>query len=71
MQHPAISAEWRLLVVTGFCGGFTTFSAFTSEVVWLMLEGRLAWALATVGANLVGAIVATYAGVKVFQASGL
>lgn len=31
---------WKLFVVTGFLGGFTTFSAFTYETLTMMLEGN-------------------------------
>ena len=30
-----VNEEWRLLLITGFCGGFTTFSAFSAENVTL------------------------------------
>ena len=51
----------RLLLITGFCGGFTTFSAFTLETLQLAQEGRGGRALAYVAASLalgVGAVAA-------------
>ena len=41
-SNPNLSPEWRLLVVTGFLGGLTTFSSFSAEVVnpWLPSLGR-------------------------------
>jgi CrcB protein len=67
-NNPAWPVELRLLATAGFCGGFTTFSAFSSEVVMLMTEGRMEWAAATVLANVIGALLTTYAGMKAFQA---
>ena len=42
-QAPYLAPEWRLLIITGFCG-LTTFSTFSAEVVTLLQEGRLVWA---------------------------
>lgn len=38
----SLSPEWRLLLMTGFCGGFTTFSAFTLEGMALLQTDRIA-----------------------------
>ena len=44
----AVDSRWRLFVVVGFCGGFTTFSSYAFESVALVERGQ--WALA--GANI-------------------
>ena len=61
--YPAISPEWRLLVVTGFCGGLTTFSTFSAEITILLQQGRISWALGAVVAHVVGSIAMTFAGI--------
>lgn len=46
---------WRLLLVTGFLGGYTTFSSYSFELVTMLLSGRLGWAAAyLVASNLLG-----------------
>jgi CrcB protein len=45
------------LVMTGFLGGFTTFSAFSLDVLKLVEDGRLGFALTYVFASVIGSIV--------------
>jgi len=65
---PDIAPAWRLLVVTGFLGGLTTFSSFSAEVMTMLLEGRLGSALITAGAHLGGSLVLTWLGIRTVQA---
>lgn len=60
---PGLAPEWRLLVVTGFCGGLTTFSTFSAEIATLLQQGRLSWALGSVMAHVVGSVLMTFAGI--------
>jgi fluoride exporter len=61
--YSALAPEWRLFVITGFCGGLTTFSTFSAEVVTLMQQGRPAWALGAAATHLVGSVIMTFAGI--------
>lgn len=54
-----IDPVWKLLITTGFCGGLTTFSTFSVEVVYLLQDGKLAWAAGTVALNLAGSLAMT------------
>jgi CrcB protein len=60
---PALSPQWKLLTVTGFLGGLTTFSTFSAEVVTAILEGRRHWALTTICVHVGGSIAMTLLGV--------
>jgi fluoride exporter len=63
-KSQVLSAEWRLLLATGFCGGFTTFSTFAAENIGLLKNGQFLWfALYTAGSVIVG-ILATWIGMK-------
>ncbi len=61
-QAPQLAPEWRLLVITGFLGGLTTFSTFSAEVVQALQQGRTAWALATVSGHVLGSVGMTLLG---------
>jgi CrcB protein len=55
--------EVRLFAITGVLGGFTTFSAFSNEVVSLLAEGRPGWATLTAAAHVAGSLALTALGI--------
>jgi CrcB protein len=59
----AIAPEWRLFVITGFCGGLTTFSTFSSEIVNFLQQGRSLSACGAAAVHLVGSVLMTFAGI--------
>ncbi|NQW95097.1 MAG: fluoride efflux transporter CrcB [Polaromonas sp.] len=61
---PQLDPMWRLLLITGFLGGLTTFSTFSSEVVGFLMTERYALALGTATAHVAGSLVMTVAGIK-------
>ena len=48
-----VSGDLRVILLTGLCGGLTTFSTFSVETVQLVQSGRARVALLSVAANLV------------------
>ena len=67
-QHPGLSPQVRLFIITGFLGGLTTFSTFSAEAVGLLGRAEFGWALAHVSAHLVGSLLLTLSGMATMNA---
>lgn len=59
---PGLAPEWRLLVITGFLGGLTTFSTFTAEIGTLLQEQRLAMAAGAITLHVCGSLICFFMG---------
>jgi fluoride exporter len=59
LQRPVINANWRLFLVTGILGGYTTFSSFEWEILFAIRGGAgliaAAYVLLSVGLGLTAA----------------
>ena len=62
-QAPHLSPEWRLLIITGFCGGLSTFSTFSAEVVALLQRCDYAWAAGAIAVHVAGSVAMTLLGI--------
>ena len=67
-SHAGLPPAWRLLVITGFLGGLTTFSTFYSELSANLLAGDVATALLHVALHLGGSVALTLVGLWVYRA---
>jgi CrcB protein len=56
--------EMKLLLMTGLCGGFTTFSAFTLEGIGLLKENKMGLFFFYVGGSVILGLLATFTGIR-------
>lgn len=56
--------SWKLLLMTGLCGGFTTFSAFTLEGIGLLKEEKLALFFLYIAGSVIAGLALTFLGMK-------
>jgi CrcB protein len=67
-QHPELSPQLRLFLVTGLLGGLTTFSTFSAEVVQHLVNGRAGWAMLVAASHLAGSLALTALGLATIGA---
>ena len=61
-RHQLASSDLKILLVTGFCGGFTTFSAFAAENINLFQTGHSFTALLYIAASVLVGLLAVWLG---------
>ncbi|KQM47236.1 fluoride efflux transporter CrcB [Sphingomonas sp. LB2R24] len=62
------SETWRLLLGVGVLGGFTTFSAFSLDVVTMIERGAIGVAFGYVLVSVIGSVAALFAGLSAVRA---
>ncbi|MBX3023775.1 fluoride efflux transporter CrcB [bacterium] len=65
LERGLISPEVRILLATGFCGGFTTMSTFSYETMALLREGSGAGGFANLGVTLAACLASVWGGTVV------
>ena len=63
---PTVGPEMRLLVITGFLGGLTTFSTFTAEIGALLQGQRIMTAVAAIALHVGGSLIMMLLGMGTF-----
>ena len=64
-ERVLVDPRWRLLIVIGFCGGFTTFSSFAFETMALFEQGQWGLMVTNIFANNLLSLLAALAGMAV------
>lgn len=62
LKMPQFNGQWRLLLITGLLGGFTTFSSFSYESVSLLSERQFLYFFGYLGGSVLLGLLATWVG---------
>jgi len=66
-RHSGLNPDWRLFLVTGICGGYTTFSTFSYDGLVLIRQGATFSFLIYMTGSVVLGLLAAFAGVALFK----
>jgi CrcB protein len=62
LRHSWFTVDWRLFLITGICGGYTTFSTFSNEAILLIRQGNYLYFLLYITLSVVVGLLATVGG---------
>ena len=69
VKYTGFNPEWRLFLITGICGGYTTFSTFSYDGLILIKQGSILYFMLYVLGSVVLGLLATFAGAAIFKIS--
>jgi len=61
-KSPILTVEWRMFLMVGLCGGFTTFSSFSGENLTLLRNGQILPLLLYTALSIILGFTAVYLG---------
>ena len=61
-RHAWMTMEWRLFLITGICGGYTTFSSYSYESISLLRDGSYSYFFLYIASSVVLGLLATFGG---------
>lgn len=65
VKYTAITLEWRLFLITGICGGYTTFSSFSYESIALFRQGNYMYFILYTSLSFLLGLLATIGGIAI------
>lgn len=66
-KYSAITLEWRLFLITGLCGGYTTFSSFSYEGISLFKQGNYTYFILYMLLSVVVGLFSTLGGMTIIK----
>ncbi len=66
-RSSALTNEWGLFLMTGICGGYTTFSAFSLESFLLLKDGRTGLFFLYISCSVILGLLATLLAIRLTQ----
>ena len=66
-RYSWLTVEWRMFLIAGLCGGYTTFSSFSYESISLFRQGAYSYFLMYTVLSVILGLLATVAGVAIFK----
>ena len=66
-RYAALTSEWRLFLITGLCGGYTTFSSFSYESISLLRQGNYTYFILYTVLSVVIGLFSTIGGMNIVK----